>query len=181
MHCKSGTQISQGKNLRFQLWHNQNQFLQKRHGNKKAGLPETILVGLRFDEDGFDLLSWVVNVAARPGDFVIALHVQNTVGKVEDIRRQLQFQNIQKLEAVNVQFQPLRDLCNVKKVHLDVQFEVDGNMEKVFIKWASTLRATMLVVSTSRHHVLWHSQKRGRFLARHVPAICSVAVVKNYK
>lgn len=60
-------------------WQNQYQFLQDRYGpDKDCSSPETIAVGLPFEDDqAFDLLCWTINMAARPGDSIIALRQQD--------------------------------------------------------------------------------------------------------
>lgn len=157
-------------------WQNQNRFLQDRHGRKKVTSPEIMAVGLPVDDDGFDLLSWTINMAARPGDSVVALHLRNC-----DTTQRCKAVITYKPEVFDARFKPLQDLCDVKQVQLEVRLAVNETAEKVLVDEASAMGATMLVVSASGHHVLRHAQKRGTFLTRHVPAGCSVVVVKDYK
>ena len=91
------------KNRLIQDWSNQAQFWQRRNGQKdqnhcrnhganhqyddhhhdndanhdENGREEMILVGIGREEDAFELLSWAISIAARPGDVVIAFYLTN--------------------------------------------------------------------------------------------------------
>lgn len=179
MLSTSKMKLSPHKNV--QHWENQNQFLQARHGHKKNSIPETILVGLRRDEDGFELLSWAISVAARPGDVVIAFYLNHNGAKLENLIGKLQTETSHEHEAANLQLNALRNLCELKQVQLDVRYALSGNEELELIEEASSVLATMLVVSPSNRFALRNSQKRGSALARRAPSGCSVVIVKGYK
>lgn len=181
MLCKSKMQPSAPKKSQIYQWENQNQFLQDRHGHKKEAPSETILVAVRRDEQGFELLSWAVNIAARPGDSVIAFHLGDNGSKVENIIAKLQNEIVQEQEAAKEQLKALKDICNLKQVQLDLRFAISGNEKLELIQEASSAHATMLVVSPTIRHGLRNSHRSGRWLARQIPAGCSLVVVKNYK
>mgnify|MGYP000748241119 CR=1 FL=1 len=90
----------QKKKILIQDWSNQAQFWQRRHGQKDQNhcrihganhqhhhdndanhdeneREEMILVGIRREEDVFELLSWAISIAARPGDVVVAFYLRN--------------------------------------------------------------------------------------------------------
>lgn len=181
MLCASKMQLSSQRNIQVLRWENQNLFLQDRHGHKKEAPPETILVGLRPDEDGFELLSWAINVAARPGDCVIAFHLGHNGAKTENIIGRVQNETAQEQGGADRQLGALKDICNVKQVQLDLRFAISGSDELELIEEASSVHATMLVVSPTSRHMLRNPQKRGSLLARQAPVGCSVVVVKSYK
>eukprot|EP00250_Pteridium_aquilinum_P014674 c22135_g1_i1 orf=123-2258(+) len=179
MLCNSKLQISLHK--RVQHWENQNQFLQARHGHKKDSTPEIILVGLRRDDDGFELLLWAISVAARPGDTVIAFHMNHIGAKAENSTNKLQPKDCQEHEATLTQSNVLKDLCEIKHVQLDAKFVTCGNEELQLIEEASSLLATMLVIRPSSRHELRNIQKTGSLLVQKVHTGCSVVIVKDYK
>jgi hypothetical protein len=41
------------------------------------GGKEVILVGIGREEDAFQLLSWAISIAARPGDMILAFYLTN--------------------------------------------------------------------------------------------------------
>eukprot|EP00250_Pteridium_aquilinum_P017614 c23704_g2_i1 orf=292-1566(+) len=167
---------------KVQNWKNESRFLQgRRRDNKDSPTPETILVGLRRDEDGFELLSWAINVAARAGDTVIAFYLKQNGAKVENLIGKLQTESSHDHGAAHSQLMALKELCEAKQIQMDVRFALSGNEELELIEEASSLLATMLVVSPPSRHVLWSSQRKGISLARKVPSGCSVVIVKGYK
>eukprot|EP00250_Pteridium_aquilinum_P034730 c8013_g1_i2 orf=1-384(-) len=106
---------------------NESQFLRARHGDKS--MPETILVGLWRGNDGLELLSWAINAAARPGDTVIAFHLNHNGAKVESLIGKFQTQTSQDHEAAHTQLKAMKELCEVKQIQLDVRFALSGNEE----------------------------------------------------
>eukprot|EP00249_Psilotum_nudum_P010489 c2256_g1_i1 orf=188-1858(+) len=167
MHRVSKRQILPEK---FRCWNNQDKFLEDQDGHKESMAPRIILAGSRFGDDGFELLSWVVNVAARPGDSVVALQIGNDVGKLEC-----------NTELLYMKFSPLKDLCNAKQVQLDVRFNTEVSEETALIRQAWTLGATMVAITAFGNHVRRCSRRRGSFLVRYVPPGCTVVIVRNYK
>ena len=96
-HQKKKKKKKSSKRL-IQDWSNQAQFWQRRHSQKdernhcrihganhhdndanhgENEREEMILVGIGREEDAFELLSWAISIAARPGDVVIALYLRN--------------------------------------------------------------------------------------------------------
>ncbi|KAI5057266.1 hypothetical protein GOP47_0027281 [Adiantum capillus-veneris] len=173
MLCKSRSQRSPCK--RVQHWENQNQFLQVRHGHNKGQFSEIILVGLRCDKERFKLLSWAIIVAARPGDTVIAFHHSHTGAKNSSNK------SIEDNKAADSQLNVLKDLCELKQVVLVTKFAGAGNEELQLIKEASSLLATMVVVSPASRHELRNIQKTGRLLVQCMHLGCSIVIVKDYK
>eukprot|EP00250_Pteridium_aquilinum_P017333 c23578_g1_i1 orf=71-2140(-) len=166
---------------RKQRWQNQNQFLQDRHGPEKASfLPEVISVALPAcndgDRRGFDLLCWTINMAARPGDSVVALRQQHSDALQSSVAG-----CAYKPNAVEPELKPLQDLCDVKQVHLEMRIVSNDVTEKMLVEEVSAMKATMLVVTTLGHHSLRLAQRRASFLCRNVLAGCSIVVVKDYK
>ncbi|MCO5554805.1 hypothetical protein L7F22_008340 [Adiantum nelumboides] len=173
MLCNSRSQRSPCKTV--QNWKNQNQFLQARHGPNKVEFSEIILVGLRRDKDSFELLVWAVSVAARPGDTVIAFHLSHFGAK------NLSSKSAQEHEAVDGKLNLLKDLSELKQVRLVTKFATSGEKQQQLIEEASSVLATMLVVSLASRHELRNIQKTGRLLMQSVNLGCSIVIVKDYK
>lgn len=166
---------------RKQRWQNQNQFLQDRHGPGKAFLvQEVIAVALPACNEGdrraFDLLCWTINMAARPGDSVVAIQLQHA-----DTAEKFVAGCTFKSHVTHPQFKPLKDLCVAKQVHLEIRNAGNTMTETVIVEEVSAINATMLVVTISGHHSIRLAQRRGSFLCRHLLVGCSVVVVKDYK
>lgn len=160
-------------------WQNQHQFLQDRYGpDKDSSLPENIAVGLPFeDAQAFDLLCWTINMAARPGDSVVALR-QRDFG---DVMQKVAASCADNAQLIGERFKPLQNLCDAKQVHLEIRSARVDVTEKILIEEILAMNATMLVVTTSGHNLKRHAHRRGNFLCRQVPIGCSIVVVKDYK
>ncbi|MCO5586114.1 hypothetical protein L7F22_040054 [Adiantum nelumboides] len=166
---------------RKQTWQNQNQFLQDRHGPGKASLVEEVIAValpacIEGDKRAFDLLCWTINVAARPGDSVVAIQLQHA-GKTDKFVAGCTFGP----NVTDPQFKPLQDLCVAKQVILEIRLPGSTMTENMIVEEVSALNATMLVVTISGHHSLRLAQRRGSFLSRHLLVGCSIVVVKDYK
>ncbi|KAI5081118.1 hypothetical protein GOP47_0004301 [Adiantum capillus-veneris] len=159
-------------------WQNQNHFLQARHGFDKGSYsPETIAVALPLEEDqAFDLLCWTINMAARPGDTIVALRQRDY-----DTMQKFIAGNVYKMHVVSTRFKPLQELCNIKQVHLEVKGASVDVAEKLLVEEVLAMNATMVVVTVSGHNLKRHAHRRGNFLLRQLPAGCSLAVVKDYR
>ncbi|KAI5061502.1 hypothetical protein GOP47_0024007 [Adiantum capillus-veneris] len=160
---------------------NQNQFLQDRHGPGKALLVQEVIAVampacIEGDRIAFDLLCWTINMAARPGDSVVAIQSHNA-DKTEEVLAGCTFES----NVTDPQFKPLHDLCAAKQVNLEIRLAGNTTTENMIVEEVSALNATMLVVTISGHHSIRLAQRRGSFLSRHLLVGCSIVVVKDYK
>ncbi|KAH7435738.1 hypothetical protein KP509_06G077700 [Ceratopteris richardii] len=163
----------QSARIKMQRWENQNQFIQDRHGHAQGGFQEVIIVGLWSEKDSFELLSWAISVASRTGDSVIAFHL---IGPESSNRK-----SRNGLQAADSQIEALKELCELKQVNLFTKFARPGHEELQLIREASSLHATMLVLSPFTCYDFWDIHKTGGLFVQRVHLGCSVVIVKDYK
>ncbi|KAI5058189.1 hypothetical protein GOP47_0026359 [Adiantum capillus-veneris] len=168
-------QLSSHKKV--QHWKNENRFLQVQERHKNLSMQETILVGLRCHEDDLELLAWAINVAAASGDTIIAFQLNRSGSKLENMTGKLQAEDY---EAWSSHQKALKELCEVKQIHLEFDFALSGNEELELVHEAAAVLATMLVISPPSNQVLWNPQRKGNSLAQKAPLGCSIIIVKSY-
>lgn len=149
---------------------------------KAASAPETIIVGLLPQVGGLELLSWTVQVLARPGDIVLALVVSISFSTFLLVQRGVQ-NGAQRQSKVPPQLQlgEIKEFCKKKQIQMDVKFAVGDNAEKVVIEQATAFKASTLVVGTTDGFVARRKRSTGCYYVRNAPPGCSVLVVRNGK
>ncbi|KAK8582517.1 hypothetical protein V6N13_069294 [Hibiscus sabdariffa] len=131
---------------------------------------KNVLVGIRFDKQSRDLLSWAIVKVAEPGDCVVAVHVSpssdHALGQKLMLERYLEV-----YEA----------LCSVKKVDLKGQICKGSSIRKVLIREAVNYAAVALVVGVDKLGALGGWTSTARYCAKRLPKTTNVLAINNGK
>ncbi|KAK1274291.1 Proline-rich receptor-like protein kinase PERK13 [Acorus gramineus] len=108
-------------------------------GDGKKNEGRCILVGIRIDGNGRDLLNWALAKVAEPDDRVIAIHVYRD----SDLRNTSTLSLVNSLDAC---LQEYEALCNLKKVALVGRVSRGNSIRKILVREAEICSATTVVV-----------------------------------
>ncbi|KAK8625192.1 hypothetical protein V6N13_090067 [Hibiscus sabdariffa] len=131
---------------------------------------KNVLVGIRFDKQSRDLLSWAIVKVAEPGDCVVAVHVSpssdHALGQKLLLERYLEV---------------YEGLCSVKKVDLKGQICKGSSIRKVLIREAVNYAAVALVVGVDKLGALGGWTSTARYCAKRLPKTTNVLAINNGK
>lgn len=132
---------------------------------------KNVVVGIRIDSLGKELLNWAIVKVADPGDHVIALHVCRDYGSAPRVKPLLD----EYLEVYD-------ELCNAKKVELTGQVLTGSSVRKVLVREACNCNAVSVTVGISKgKRTLGHWASVAKYCAKHLPPNTDVFAVHNGK
>ncbi|XP_050207022.1 protein kinase STUNTED-like isoform X2 [Mercurialis annua] len=139
-----------------------------------GGGGEVVVVGVKFDGESRELLTWALMKVSKPGDRLIALHViTEFVGATASLLSLLN--TFDSLLAVYEGF------CNLKQVDLKLKVCRGTSARKILVREAKSSGAAMLIVGTSKTHKIRSSTSLAKYCARNLSNNSSVLAVSNGK
>ncbi|KAG2301058.1 hypothetical protein Bca52824_029709 [Brassica carinata] len=134
-----------------------------------------VIVGVKPDEWSREVLTWSLVNVARPGDRIIALHVL-------DYSLEGSTSLISLVKTFDTMLGVYESFCNLKQVDLKLKFVRGKSARKVLVQEVKSLRATSLIVGSSkRHHTIRSSASLAKYCARNLAKDVSVFAVKSGK
>ncbi|XP_039014478.1 probable serine/threonine-protein kinase PBL7 [Hibiscus syriacus] len=135
----------------------------------------TVLVGVKFDADSKEWLTWALVKVAQPGDQVIALHILDSAtespGSVLSLVKQFDY-----TLAVYEGF------CNLKQVDLKLKVCRGSSPKKILVWEARSFEAAKLILGTTKtNNPIQSSTSVAKFCAKKLPKCFSVYAVQNGK
>ncbi|GMJ08124.1 hypothetical protein like AT2G16750 [Hibiscus trionum] len=131
---------------------------------------KNVLVGIRFDSQSRDLLSWAIVKVAEPGDCVVAVHVSlssdHALGQKLLLERYLEV---------------YEGMCSIKKVDLKGQICKGSSIRKVLIRGAVNYAAVALVVGVDKLGALGGWTSTARYCVKRLPKTTNVLAINNGK
>lgn len=128
-----------------------------------------VLVGIRFDGQGKELLSWAIVKVADSGDQVIAVHVRR---KTDDSVKEKMLDDL---------LDSYRDLCNIKKIDLVGKILKGNCIRRSLVKEAKLSHAAAVIVGTSNQTALGGWLSAAKYCTKHLPPTIEVLSVHNGK
>ncbi|XP_037496772.1 uncharacterized protein LOC105650281 isoform X1 [Jatropha curcas] len=136
---------------------------------------EVVVVGMKFDAESRELLTWALMQVAKPGDLVIALHVLDSIaGGTASL--------LSLVKAFDSLLAVYEGFCNLKQVDLKIQVCRGSSAKKILVREAKSSSAAKVIVGTSKaHHKIHSSTSVAKYCARNLSKSLSVFAVSNGK
>ncbi|KAE8701090.1 Kinase protein with adenine nucleotide alpha hydrolases-like domain, putative isoform 5 [Hibiscus syriacus] len=150
-------------------------------GDGGEGGGATVLVGIKFDADSKQLLTWALVKVVQPGDQVIALHILDsaTESPVSILSLVKQF---------DYTLAVYEGFCNLKQAScrllVDLKLKVcrGSSPKKSLLREAKSFEAAKLILGTTKtHNPIQSSTSVAKFCAKKLPKCFSVYAVQNGK
>ncbi|KAE7997555.1 hypothetical protein FH972_002181 [Carpinus fangiana] len=140
-----------------------------------GGGGRTVLVGVKFDSQSRELLTWALVKAAQPGDRVIALHVIDCV--TEGTASLLSM--VKTFDSVLSVYE---GFCNLKQVDLRLKVCRGSKVRKILVREAKSYGEATVVVGTSKAPKrIGSSASFAKYCARKLSKHFGVFAVNNSK
>ncbi|KAJ8765359.1 hypothetical protein K2173_012056 [Erythroxylum novogranatense] len=142
-------------------------------GTSGDGGEVVVAVGVKFDSQSKQLLTWALMKMANPGDRVIAIHVLDSIsgGTASPMSLVTTFDSFL---AVYEGF------CNLKQVDLKLKVCRGSSVRKILVREAKASNANKFIVGTSKSlHTFRSSTSVAKYCARKLPKSLSVYAVSD--
>ncbi|GMI67590.1 hypothetical protein like AT5G63940 [Hibiscus trionum] len=135
----------------------------------------TVLVGVKFDAESKELLTWALVKVAQPGDQVIALHILDSATESPASILSL-------VKQFDYTLSVYEGFCNLKQVDLKLKVCRGSSPKKCLVREAKSFEAAKLILGTTKtHNPIQASTSVAKFCARKLPKCFSVYAVQNGK
>ncbi|KAF5947014.1 hypothetical protein HYC85_017242 [Camellia sinensis] len=131
---------------------------------------KNVVVGIRIDSHGRELLNWALVKVAEPGDHVIAVNVCRNSDSIAKDKPLLD----DYLEAYE-------GICNAKKVDLTGQVLIGSSIRKGLVKEAKNRAAVAVIVGISRENPLGSWASVAKYCAKRLPPTTDVLAINGGK
>ncbi|KAM0838379.1 hypothetical protein ACQ4PT_061013 [Festuca glaucescens] len=135
----------------------------------------TLLVAVRRDAAGRELLTWALAKAAAAGDRVVALHVTTADVSGTDERSTAAADSLASVLAAYDGF------CNLNQINLELRVCHGSSVKKALVKEAISYGATQLILGVMRARLLGAlcATAVAKYCAKRVPGSCTVLAVNK--
>ncbi|KAE8709941.1 Kinase protein with adenine nucleotide alpha hydrolases-like domain, putative isoform 5 [Hibiscus syriacus] len=135
----------------------------------------TVLVGIKFDADSKQMLTWALVKVAQPGDQVIALHILDSATESPASILSL-------VKQFDYTLAVYEGFCNLKQVDLKLKVCRGSSLKKSLVREAKSFEAAKLILGTTKtHNPIQSSTSVAKFCAKKLPKCFSVYAVQNGK
>ncbi|CAK7354752.1 unnamed protein product [Dovyalis caffra] len=147
-------------------------------GGGGGGEGEVVVVGVKFDGQSRELLTWSLMKMAQPGDRVIAVHVLDSATECMAGTGSL----LSLVKTFDSLLAVYEGFCNLKQVDLKLKVCRGESVKKILVREAKASGAAKLIVGTSKsHQKLYSSTSTAKYCAKKLSKGFSVYAVKNGK
>nr|DAD41667.1 TPA_asm: hypothetical protein HUJ06_015990 [Nelumbo nucifera] len=133
---------------------------------------KNVLVGIRMDRYGRDLINWALIKVSEPRDRIVAVNIcresDNESGSKEH-------------SSMADYLKACQGLCNVKQVDLTGYISRGNSVRKALVREAKKCTAITVVVGVSRQHSLGGWVSVAKYCAKRLPPTTSILAVHNGK
>ncbi|GAB2277296.1 hypothetical protein Dimus_012004 [Dionaea muscipula] len=112
-----------------------------------SGRKKVVVVGVKFDQQSTEILTWALVHVAHPGDLVVALHVLETFNEKQSTLLTL----VQTFDSVLSVYE---GLCHLKQVELKLKVLRGPSARKLLVREAKHHESAAVVVGTSKAKTL---------------------------
>lgn len=139
-----------------------------------------LIVGIKLDTSGRELLTWTLAKFTNAGDHVIALHVAPSLSQADALKSNIDTANQQVDGVFDSIIGVYESFCSIKQVDLQVKVTNGSSLKKVLIEEAKKNNAVKVILgyNTSKPH-LGSSFSLAKFCSKRLPLTCSVIVMQH--
>uniref|UniRef100_A0A0E0BPT6 Protein kinase domain-containing protein n=1 Tax=Oryza glumipatula TaxID=40148 RepID=A0A0E0BPT6_9ORYZ len=149
-----------------------------------------VVVGVRDDAEGRELLTWALAMVASAGDRVVALHVATPAAAAaaadQEGAMRMAARRIRATESLAALLRAYHDFCDLNQISLELRICHGSSIKKALVNEASSYGAAHLILgvtNNSRSHLRPPSSSSSaavaKYCAKRVPPSCSVLAVGN--
>ncbi|KAJ3682461.1 hypothetical protein LUZ60_015034 [Juncus effusus] len=145
--------------------------MERRHSEQKMEGNCTI-IGLELNEIGKKLLNWTLNVIAKPGDRIVAVHVCK--------KSKSSIPNTMTLISVLDEFlAQYETLCTDKKIIVVGRVITGKSIQKVLVNEAKLCAAMTMVVGVNKTYSIGGSSSLAKYCAKKLPPTTTIIAVQK--
>ncbi|GAV69118.1 Pkinase domain-containing protein/Usp domain-containing protein [Cephalotus follicularis] len=134
---------------------------------------KTVIVGVKFDAQSRELLTWALVKVAQPGDRIIALHVLDTFTESTGSLLSL-------VKTFDSMLAVYEGFCNLKQVDLKLKLCRGAPVRQILVRDVKAWGASDLIVGISKTHRRLHSSiSLAKYCARKLSKDFGVYAVEN--
>ncbi|XP_062148719.1 protein kinase STUNTED isoform X2 [Alnus glutinosa] len=139
-----------------------------------GGGGRTVVVGVKFDSQSRELLTWALVKVAQPGDCVIALHVIDCVCGTASL--------LSLVKTFDSVLSVYDGFCSLKQVDLRLKVCRGSKVQKILVREAKLYgEATVIVGASKAHKRIGSSASFAKYCARKLSKYFGVFAVNNGK
>ncbi|KAH9717271.1 protein kinase domain-containing protein [Citrus sinensis] len=140
-----------------------------------GGQGKVVVVGVKFDGESRELLTWALVKVAQPGDRIIALHVLDTITESTGSLLSL-------VKTFDSMLSVYEGFCNLKQVDLKLKVCRGTSVKKIIVKEAKSYGEAKVIVGISKtHRTIRSSVSVAKYCARKLSKNFGVFAVENGK
>ncbi|ESR45364.1 protein kinase domain-containing protein [Citrus sinensis] len=140
-----------------------------------GGQGKVVVVGVKFDGESRELLTWALVKVAQPGDCIIALHVLDTITESTGSLLSL-------VKTFDSMLSVYEGFCNLKQVDLKLKVCRGTSVKKIIVKEAKSYGEAKVIVGISKtHRTIRSSVSVAKYCARKLSKNFGVFAVENGK
>lgn len=140
-----------------------------------GGQGNVVVVGVKFDGESRELLTWALVKVAQPGDRIIALHVLDTITESTGSLLSL-------VKTFDSMLSVYEGFCNLKQVDLKLKVCRGTSVKKIIVKEAKSYGEAKVIVGISKtHRTIRSSVSVAKYCARKLSKNFGVFAVENGK
>ncbi|KAL6515503.1 hypothetical protein OROHE_018537 [Orobanche hederae] len=148
-------------------------------GGGERSVGRTVVVGVKLDDQGRELLTWALVNAAQASDRVIAVHVLNNN---EIVNRDGKSSLLSLVKAFDSILEVYEGFCNLKQVDLKLKICRGSSVSKILVREAKANDAIKVIVGTAQsHHTIRSSVSVAKYCARKLSKERVILAVSNGK
>ncbi|KAL9266289.1 kinase STUNTED-like protein [Drosera capensis] len=143
-------------------------------GGEEEG--KVVVVGVKFDKQSRELLTWALVKVARPGDRVVALHVLSSANEEEQSTLLALVKTFDSVLSVYEGF------CHLKQVDLKLKVSRGLTVGKILVREANRYPSAVVIVGASKAlHMIRSPVSVAKYCAKKLSHSYSVIAVDNGK
>ncbi|KAG0447400.1 hypothetical protein HPP92_028340 [Vanilla planifolia] len=153
----------------------------KRPAGENAGeAGKTIVVGMKMDAEGKELLTWALVKVAHAGDRVIAVLVLPSAAEVADSEG-LPSSLISLMKDFDALLSIYKGFCDLKQIDLKLKVRRGNSVRRILVEEASSVSCSKLVVGVNKNLIGSLSTYIAKYCVKKLPPGCMVLAVGNGK
>ncbi|KAJ6803347.1 putative receptor-like protein kinase [Iris pallida] len=150
-------------------------------GEEEVG--NTIVVGVKMDQQSKEILTWALIKIAQPGDRVVALNVLPSSSSSAAPDPAGKSQSPSGGDGLESMLAVYEGFCNLKQIDLKLKVCKGSSMRRILVREVTSFGATQLILGATktRSTIGPSSTSVAKYCAKKLPRNCSVVAVCNGK
>ncbi|MCO5568109.1 hypothetical protein L7F22_021805 [Adiantum nelumboides] len=141
---------------------------------------DVLVVGLKLDNTGRELLTWTLAKFTQAGNRVIALHVASSASEADILRKQIETTEQPAEGCFDSILGVYESFCSIKQAKLQVKVSNGGSLRRTLVEECKKINAVKLILghASSKPHI-GPSFSLAKYCSRRLPPTCSVVVIQQ--